>query len=208
MNAAPRRMLRVMLLGLALAGLGWVVAAPIVAAEPPAAKEASTPQKSGFDHEFILDIVNFILLAGVLVYLYRTGGRGFYDERSRAIRESLEEGRRALEASRAELTAAEGKLAHFEDEMASLRQNAENEIVRERERTRQAAMEEARKIQEAAKIRIQAATNAAKLELKTFVVEQALDHAGGLIRERLDDKNRRRLVSFFLEHLKSGMSNN
>lgn len=208
MNAAPRRMLRVMVLGLALAGLGWVVAAPVVAAEPPAAKEAEAPQKSGFDHEFILDIVNFILLAGVLVYLYQKSGRGFYDERSRAIRESLEEGRRALEASRAQLAAAESKLAHFEDEVASLKENAENEIVQERERIRQAAIEEARKIQEVAKVQIQAATNAAKLELKTFVVEQALDHAGGLIRERLNDKNRRRLVSFFLEHLKSGTSNN
>jgi F-type H+-transporting ATPase subunit b len=208
MSVALCRMLRVMVLGLALVGLGWAATAPLVAAASLAAQESAPAKESGFDREMIFDIVNFMLLVGVLVYLYRKRGGGFYDERSRAIRESLEEGRRALEASRAQLAAAEGKLAHFEEEVAALKQSAENEMVRERERIRQATAEEARKIQEAAKVQIQAATDAAKLDLKTYVIEQALGQAGGLIRERLDDKNRRRLVSFFLARLKSGMSKN
>ncbi|MCL5005282.1 MAG: ATP synthase F0 subunit B [Acidobacteria bacterium] len=160
------------------------------------------------DHELVFDIINFILLVGVLVYLYRKRGRSFYDERSDAIRAGLEEGRRALEASRAQLAAAESKLIHFEEEVAALKKRAEEEIAREQERMRQAADEEALKIQEAVKVQIQAATNAAKLELKTYVVERALSQAGGLIQQRLDDKNRRRLVSFFLADLKSKMSKN
>ncbi|HUZ45465.1 MAG TPA: ATP synthase F0 subunit B [Terriglobia bacterium] len=202
------RMLRVMVLGLCLSGIGFVAAAPCFAAAPPAAQGAAANQETGSDHELIFDIVNFILLVGVLVYLYRNRGRAFYNERSETIRKSLDEGRQALEASRAQLAAAEGKLAHFEDEVAALNKRAESEIARERERTRQATAEEVRKIQEAAKAHIQAATNAAKLEIKTYVVEQALSQAGSLIRERLDEESRRRMVSFFLADLKSRMSNN
>ena len=202
------RMLRVIVLGLFLSGFSFAAAAPCFAAAPPAAQGAAATQESGSDHELIFDIVNFILLVGVLVYLYRNRGRAFYNERSEMIRKSLDEGRQALEASRALLAAAEGKLAHFEDEVAALKERAESEIARERERTRQATTEEVRKIQEAAKAQIQAATNAAKLEIKDYVVEQALSQAGSLIRERLDETNRRRMVSFFLADLKSRMSNN
>jgi F-type H+-transporting ATPase subunit b len=200
------RMLRVTILGFCLTGLSFAVTAPMFAAPP--AQESQAAQESGADHELIFDIVNFALLVGVLVYLYRKRGKGFYDERSEAIRENLEEGRQALEASRAKLAAAESKLAQFEEEVAALRKRAEEDIERERERTRQAAEGEVQKVREMATLQIQAATNAAKLELKTYVVEQALDQAGGLIRERLDEKNRRRMVSFFLADLKSKMSKN
>ncbi len=208
MNRAASRMLRVALLGLCLSGIGFAVAAPAFAAVPPGQEETKTAKESGIDRELIFDIVNFVLLVGVLVYLYRKHGRGFYTERSEAIRKSLEEARQALEDSRAKLAAAESKLAHFEEEVASLKKRAEEEIARERERTRQAAGEESVKVGEMAKLQIQAATNAAKMELKTYVVDQALDQAGGLIRKRLDEKNRRRMVSFFLADLKSKISRN
>ena len=208
MSGTTRRMLRVIVLGFCLSGFSLAGAVPSFAGAPPAAKEGAATQETGSDHELIFDIVNFILLVGVLVYLYRNRGKAFFNERSEAIRESLEEGRRALEASRAQLAAAESKLAQFEDEVAALKKRAESEIVRERERVREATAEEVGKIQEAAKIQIQAATNAAKLELKSYVVEQALEQAGSLIRERLDAKNRRRMVNFFLADLKSKMSKN
>lgn len=207
MSRAARRTLRVMLLGLCLAGAGLAMAVPAFAA-PPAAKESQTAQESGADHELIFNIINFILLVGVLGYLYRKRGRGFYDERSQSIREDLAEARQALEDSRAKLAAAEEKLAHFEEEVAALKKRAEEDIARERDRTRQAAGEEVEKVREMAQAQIRAATNAAKLELKSYVVEQALEQAGGLIRERLDEKNRRRMVSFFLADLKSKLSKN
>jgi F0F1-type ATP synthase membrane subunit b/b' len=208
MNRTASHALRVMLLSLSLAGIGITFTAPSFAAPPSADQESQSAQETESHRELIFDIVNFVLLVGVLVYLYRKQGRGFYDERSKSIRENLEEGRRALEDSRAKLAAAEEKLAHFEEEVAALKKRAEEDIVRERERTRQAAGEEVQKVREMANVQIQAATNAAKLELRTYVVEQALDQAGGLIRQRLDEKNRRKMVSFFLDDLKTKLSKN
>jgi len=208
MSRGSGRLLRMVLLGLCLLGFSVAAAGPLLAAAPPAAEESQPAEETASNHELIFDIVNFILLVGVLGYLYRKHGRNFYNERADGIRASLEEGRRALEESRAKLAEAERKLGHFEEEVAALKKRAEEEIAQERERMRLAADEEARKIQDLARVQIQAATNTAKLELKTYVVEQALDQASGLIRERLDAKNRRKMVSFFLADLKSKINKN
>lgn len=202
-----RKLLRVFVLGFCLSGFLVAASGPCLAAAPASAGE-SAASSSESHHELIFEIINFILLAGLLAYLYRNRGRAFFDERSETIRKSLDEGRQALETSMAQLAAAEGKLAHFEEEVAALKKHAESEIARERERIRQATSEEVQRIQDVAKVQIEAATNAAKQELKTFVVEQAFSQAGGMIRERLDDETRRRLVGFFLADLKSRMSKN
>jgi len=203
-----RRLLRVVLLCVCLLGLIQAARVPAFAAAPPAANAAEGGGGLKVSHEFIFDTINFLLLVGLLVYLYRKRGRAFFDERSESIRNSLEEGRQALEKSQARLADAEKRLAGLQDEVQALKKRAEAEIVDEQERMRQAADDEAHRIEEFAKTQIQAAANAAKLELKDYVVEQALEQARGMIRQRMDEENRKRLVSFFLDDLSSKMKSN
>ena len=198
------RMLRAGLLAVCLLGSVQVFRVPLLAAAPQAGKT----EESGPSHEFLFEIINFALLAGFLAYLYRKRGRAFFNERSKTIRSSLEEGRRALEKSQARLTEAEKKLAGLEDEVKALRKQAEADIENEQARMRQAAKDEARRIDEFAKARIQAATNAAKLELKDYVVGRALEQARNTIRQRMDETNRERLVGYFLEDLSSRTKSN
>jgi F-type H+-transporting ATPase subunit b len=202
------RALRAGLLVLCLLGTFQILKVPVFAAAPPAAKAAESGEGLGASHELLFETINFILLVGLLVYLYRKRGKAFFGERSEAIRKSLEESRQALERSQARLAEAEKKLAGLQDEVRALKKQAEAEIADEQERMRRAADDEAHRIEEFAKARIQAATNAAKLELKDYVVEQALDQARGMIRERMDEQNRERLVSFFLDDLGSRMKSN
>lgn len=198
------RALRAGLLVMCLLGAFQISRAPLLAAAPPAAKS----EERGSSHELFFETLNFALLAGVLVYLYRKRGRAFFDERSEAVRRSLEEGRRALELSQARLSDAEKKLAGLEDEVKALKKRAEAEIADEQERMRLAAEDEARRIEEFAKARITAATNAAKLELKDYVVEQALEQARGKIQQRMDEENQKKLVAFFLDDLGSKTKSN
>ena len=199
-----RRLLRAGLLAVCLLGSVHVFQAPLLAAAPPAEKA----EEGGSSHELLFEIINFVLLAGLLGYLYRKRGRAFFDERSETIRRSLEEGRQALEKSQARLVEAEKKLAGLQDEIKALREQAEIDVENERVRMRQASDDEARRIDEFAKARIQAAANAAKLELKDYVVERALEQARNTIRQRMDETNRERLVSYFLEDLNSKTKSN
>jgi len=199
-----RRLLRAGVLAVCLVGSVQIFQVPLLAASPPVNKV----KESGSSHELLFEIINFALLAGFLGYLYRKRGRAFFDERSETIRKSLEEGRQALEKAQARLVEAEKKLAGLQDEIKALKEQADVDIENERGKIRQAADDEARRIDEFAKTRIQAATNAAKFELKDYVVERALEQARNTIRQRMDETNRERLVSYFLEDLSSKTKSN
>lgn len=198
------RALRAGLLAVCLLGSVQVFRAPLLAAAPPAEKA----EESGSSHELLFEIINFVLLAGLLGYLYRKRGQAFFNERSDTIRKSLEEGRQALDRSQAKLADAEKKLAGLQEEVRALKQRAEDEIANEQERMRQAAEDEAHRIEEFAKARILAATNSAKLELKDYVVEQALEQARSRIQQRMDEESRKKLVGYFLADLNSKAKSN
>lgn len=199
-----KRVLRAGLLAVCLLGSVQVFRAPLLAAVPPAGKA----EESGSSHELLFEIINFVLLAGLLGYLYRKRGQAFFNERSEAIRKNLEEGRQALERSQARLADAEKKLAGLQEEVRTLKQRAEDEIANEQERMRQAAEDEAHRIEEFAKARILAATNLAKLELKDYVVEHALEQARSRIQQRMDEESRKKLVGYFLADLNSKAKRN
>jgi F-type H+-transporting ATPase subunit b len=151
--------------------------------------------------ELVFKVINFVLLVGALGYWLRKPLASFFLERSTSIRKSLEEGRKALEASQGRLREVEKKLARLEEDIEAFKESSRREMEAERERLRQATAEEAEKILESAQARVEAATRAGILELRQFAAQQALELAEELIRERLDDSGRQRLVSRFVEEL-------
>ena len=137
-------------------------------------------------------------------YVLRKPLGEFFARRSDSIRKSLEEGRKALEASQAQLSAVDGKLRHLEEEIAAFKDAARREMEAEHERLRQAAASEARKILEFAQAQIEAAARAAKSELKIFTAQRALELAEEMVRQQMDAARRKRLVGRFVERVGEG----
>jgi F-type H+-transporting ATPase subunit b len=156
--------------------------------------------------ELLYKFINFSLLVGALVYLLRKPLADFFAQRSASIRKGLEEGRKALEASQAQLKAVEEKLLHLEEEIAAFKASAAQEMEVERQRLKLAAGEEAEKILQAARAQTEAAVRAARLELKSYAAEQAVELAEAIIRRRLDEAGRKKLVSDFLAGVKESRS--
>lgn len=176
------------------------LARPAALAEQPAQGDSSS-------RELLFDWINFILLVGVLVYALRKPLAQFFTHRSSALEHALEEGRTALEAARVQLAEAEGKMRRLEKDIAALKEMAAREREAERERLRLAGEEEARRILESARAMIDSATQAARLELHSAVASEAVALAEKMIRERLDEASRARLVSRFLQAIEAGPSN-
>lgn len=171
-----------------------------------AAGEAQKEEPNG--HELLFKVINFAVLVGALAYLLRKPLNEFLAERSASIRKALEEGRKALEASQAQLLAVEEKLRRLEEEIAVFKASARREMEAERQRLRKAAAEEAERILEAGRARFETAVRAAKQELKIQSAQEALRLAERLVREQLDDAGRQRLVSQFVSKLQaSGRGN-
>ena len=201
MNLAARRVLLLGLLGACLVGLtgsekGYSLGRKFAAVGAPEAEEG----KAG-GHVLLFKFINFVLLAGGVAYLLRKPLADFFSARSASIQKSLDEGRKALEASQAQLQAVEERLRHLEAEIAAFKAAASQEMEAEGQRLRQAAAEEAEKILESARAQMETAIRAAKLELKGYAAQQAVDLATDLIRQRLDDSSLRRLVRQFVDRL-------
>ncbi len=154
-------------------------------------------------HENLFDLINLVLLIVVLVYFLRKPLGQFFKARSSEIEQGLEKGRKALESAQAQLAAAEEKLRNVESEIVAFKEAAVRETEAERDRMRRAAEQETQRIIESAHSVIQSSVQAAKLELRRLAARQASELAEKLLRQRLDDAGRDRLVERFLEDLPS-----
>jgi F-type H+-transporting ATPase subunit b len=147
--------------------------------------------------------INFIILVGALGYVLRKPLAEFFSSRSNSIRKSLDEGRKALEASQAQLQVVEEKLRRLEEEIAAFKASAVREMEAESRRLQQSSEEEGARILESARAQMEAAVRGAKLELKNYAAQQSVTLAEELIRTRLDDAGRRRLVAQFVTTIQS-----
>ena len=180
------------LLGICLAGF----ASPRMLWAQVSAKE-SKEASSEAPHELLYKTINFAILVGALGYVLRKPMAGFFSSRSASIRKSLDEGRKALEASQSQLKAVEEKLRGLEAEIAEFKAAATREMETERERLQKSSAEEAARILESARAQTDTAVRGAKLELKNYAALKSVALAEQLIRTRLDDSGRKRLVAQF-----------
>lgn len=204
-----KRLVRMAGLGLALA-LGVCSLSPTARAAAPAFSGPSAvlvsqpPQaQDNSEREFILDIINFMILLAALGYVLRKPAREFFAQRAASIREKLEEGSKALESAQAKLAEIEERLAGFDKEVAELKVSSESDSEDEHRRFRQATSEEVVKIQQLAQAQVAGAIRAAKTELRLFAAREAIEQARAMIGSRLDEKGHKRLVGFFLANLQS-----
>jgi F-type H+-transporting ATPase subunit b len=167
------------------------------------AKPAAEEKNSEPPHELLYKVINFVILVGGLAYVLRKPAAEFFSSRTASIRKGLDEGRKALEASQAQLQIVEEKLRHLEEEIAAFKASAMLEMEAERRRLQQTTAEEAARILESARAQMDTALRGAKLDLKNYAAQQSVALAGELIRTRLDDSGRRRLVTQFVTTLES-----
>ncbi|MGH9355084.1 MAG: hypothetical protein ACRD10_03055 [Terriglobia bacterium] len=175
-------------------------ASPATSAGAAASVRQTTQAAPGAEsHEKLFDWINFTILIVVLVYVLRKPAAAFFHDRSAAVRQGLEEGRKALESARTRLEAVEEKMRGLEAEIAALQAQAAKEMVAERERLKIAARKDSERILQSAASTIQHAVDATKAELTAHAMRQAADMAEKVIRERLDENGRARLVKQFLD---------
>jgi F-type H+-transporting ATPase subunit b len=159
--------------------------------------EASFAAEGGIinlDKSLLIQAINFLLL---LVLLYKFFYRPFVgklDERSAAIKKSLEEAQaarveaqRQQEEHRAQIGAAH---AHAQ----AIRETALREAAGEQQRLIELARQEATRIVEAARTEIAQDVRRAKQELQREVGELAVSVAERLIRKSLRDEDHKRIV--------------
>ena len=146
------------------------------------------------DKSLIIQAINFIVLLLVLHRLLYKPLLATMQERSNAIKKSLDEAQAArAEAQRqGEENAARLKAAYAE--AAAIHDQARKDAAEEQRRLIEAARAESQRMMESAKAQLEADVRRAREELRREVSEIAVAVAEKLIRKSLRDEDHRRIV--------------
>jgi F-type H+-transporting ATPase subunit b len=127
-------------------------------------------------------VLNFAVIAGVIVWAGRKYLPGMFRDRTAAIQKAMQEAQKASEEARRRLAEIESRLMKLDVEIGMMRNAAENEAAAEEARIQAAAEEEAKKIVVAAEQEIAAAAKAARRQLTAHAADLAVGLAQKQIR--------------------------
>ena len=153
------------------------------------------------DKSLIVQFVNFFILLFILQRLLYKPFLAKMEERTGAIKRSLEEAQaaRAEAAHQAEENATRLRQAHAE--AAAIREQALKEAGEEQRRLVESARAEAQRLVESAKAQMDADIRRAREELRREVADLATAVAEKLVRRSLRDEDHRRIVADTISRL-------
>jgi F-type H+-transporting ATPase subunit b len=155
---------------------------------------------------FIWEVLNFLILAGLLGWLIAKHGTPLLAARSREIGEGLAAGEKAKAEANARAAQVQAKLANLGTEIATLRADAKEEREREAERIRRETETEIARIRYQAGYEIESAGKQARMEVQHAAAKMAIELAEQKVRARMSPEIQAGLLQGFLTDLPSNGS--
>jgi F-type H+-transporting ATPase subunit b len=144
-------------------------------------------------------IINFAIIAGAIIYFWRSKAPAAFRERRANIRKDIDEARRVSYEANHRLAEIEERLSRIDSEISQLKKGAESDTATEEERIRQATVEDTRKVLQSAEHEMDAIAKTARRDLKIFAAELAVSLAEQRI--NIDRDTDRALVRSFVNDL-------
>jgi len=119
-------------------------------------------------------LLNFAVMAGIIIWVSRKYLPGAFRARTAAIQKAMQEAQKASEEARRRLAEIESRLMKLDVEIGMMRDTAEKEAAAEEARIQVAAQEDARKMLESAQLEIAAALKSARRELTAYAADLAV----------------------------------
>jgi F-type H+-transporting ATPase subunit b len=145
--------------------------------------------------------INFAIVAIALIWVFAKKLPPVFRSNAEKISSAITKATGAKAEADRQLKDAEQRLAHLEDEVRGLREQAQREGVAEAERFRALAKTDAEKVAIAAKAEIETAERAARMELKALAAKLAVDGAESLLAKQLTPQTQESLIAGFVKSL-------
>lgn len=145
---------------------------------------------------------NFLILAGGIGYLVGKNAGPFFAARSAGIRKDMENSLAQRQDAEARAADVDRRLANMEADIAALRGEGERSARAEAERMEQHTAAEIVKIQQHSEQEIASAGKAARMDLKRYAAELAVELAEQKVRARMTPDTQDALVQGFVRNLK------
>jgi len=183
----------------------WPLAASLCAAAVAFAAEEGGAPRGGGVHipwgEVIKQAINFLLLAGVLVYFLRKPFSSFLKERSELLRKAIDDAAKARAEAAEKLAAIETRTAKLADEIAGMNAKMDVEAAAEARRLQETAAVEISRIRTQAEFTGEQEVKKAREELRREASLLSARAAEELVRKTLSPEDQERLVRENLEKI-------
>jgi F-type H+-transporting ATPase subunit b len=181
------------------------LAASLCAAAVAFAAEEGGAHQGGGVHipwgEIIKQAINFLLLAGVLVYFLRKPISSFLKERSDLLRKAIDDAAKARAEAAEKLAAIETRTAKLADEIAGMNAKMDVEAAAEARRLQETAAVEISRIRSQAEFTGEQEVKKAREELRREASLLSARAAEELVRKTLSPEDQERLVRENLEKI-------
>lgn len=184
-------------------GAAATLAALVVTLVGPAPALAAEGGLIELNWTFLVQVVNFAVLLGVLYLLAFKPLVGALEGRAAAIRQQLAEAQAAREQAQRQAAEFEARLREAQAEAQAVRERALREAAEMRERLTAEARQEAARLVESARAEIAQDVRRARAELRAEVGALAVQIAERLIQKSLRDEDHQRLVQEALARMDS-----
>lgn len=145
--------------------------------------------------------VNLFILFGIIIYFVREPLKKFFAERRTGIQREIREAREAGEEAEKKLASLENRMKNLDQELATIRREADREVALERRRILEEAERDAVKIAATARREIEGLTRAAEKQLKAYASQLAVELAEEQIRRDISEQDERRVIDRFFVKL-------
>ena len=181
------------------------LAASLCAAAVAFAAEESGAYPGGGVHvpwgEILKQAINFLILAGVLVYFLRKPLSSFLKERSELLRKAIDDAAKARAEAAEKLAAIESRTAKLADEIAAMNAKMDVEAEAEARRLQEAAAVEIARIRAQTEFTGEQEVKKAREELRREAALLTARAAEDLVRKTLSPQDQERLVRENLEKI-------
>lgn len=144
---------------------------------------------------------NLFLFIGVLVFLLRKPISGSLNARREGIRRDLMRAQEERNAALAKLKEVEARLSRLDEEILSVREQAQKDAFQEKERIARSTEVDAQKLRDQAVREIESAGKAARQELRRYTAEQSVRLAEEMIRRDIRPEDDTHLVELSIDEL-------
>jgi len=169
-----------------------------------AAEESGAPHGGGVHvpwGEILKQAINFLILAGVLVYFLRNPLSSFLKERSELLRKAIEDAAKARAEAAEKLAAIEARTAKLAGEIAGMNAKMDVEAAAEARRLQETVAVEISRIRAQSEFAGEQEVKKAREELRREASLLSARAAEELVRRTLSPEDQERLVSENIEKI-------
>lgn len=166
----------------------------------PSAASAASEGSMGF----VWEVANLLLLLGVLVVLTRKPVGNYLAERRDTIRNNIETSEKLLGDAEQRLAEWQRRASGLETEIESIREAARKSAEQEASEILADAQASAERIRAGAHGTVEGELRRARQSLRAEAADLAVELAGKLLRERITQEDRARLVDEFVQKIEQG----